>query len=73
MASPAHAAVSQAAWSSQNAVGELFGSAAARKTGALLDLTRMQSGSQVAEQLEIAGRLRAHAGNDLDLYLGADG
>ncbi len=28
---------------------------------------------QVAEQLAIAGRLRAHAGNDLDLYLGVDG
>lgn len=52
MASPAHAAVSRAAWSSQNAVAELFGSAAAGKTGALLDLARMQSGPQVADQLD---------------------
>ncbi len=52
MASPAHASASAPAWSSQNAVGELFGVAAATRTGALLDLTRMQSGPGVAEQLD---------------------
>ncbi len=52
MASPAHASIDAAAWPSQNAVGEMFGSAAARKTGAFLDLTRRQSGSQVAAQLD---------------------
>ena len=46
--------VRASAWSSQSAVGDLFGSAAAEKVGALLDLTLEQSGSQVAEQLDQA-------------------
>lgn len=52
MASPAHASIDPVAWPSQQAVGDMFGSAAARKTGAVLDLTRMQSGSQLAAQLD---------------------
>lgn len=52
MSIPALISSSTAVWSSQNEVGDRFGSAAAKKTGALLDLAREQSGLHFAEQLD---------------------
>lgn len=54
MSIPARIPSSTAVWSSQNAVSDRFGSAAAKKTGALLDLAKEQSGLHFAEQLDQA-------------------